>query len=263
MSRSIVVGAALALVVAACNLGHSQSREGEPAPSALPEPAGAEAKNSPAEGEAITVYGARRYGPLYEVGRLPPPTDDRGWPADWEKWPHLSIDVFGLSREFSSTRENRNGPSAYGDLPSYGHLPYGTNGHGNGPYGPNGYGNVPYGPNGHGVGPYGPNGYGNGAYAPHGYGHAPQHGYGRGFGNRDLFSSDSGFALRYGYPESGSGDGQYAPSFGQFGLGAAYGVYPPWLGYGPYGWQPPYFGYGPGYWGGGPRPGGYGPYFGW
>jgi hypothetical protein len=244
VTRSIVVGAVFALVVAACNLGRSQRQEPVPAPSELPDPGGVLSQPSTPADEATVVYGARRYGPLYEEGRLPPPTDDRGWPADWEKWPHLSIDVFGLSREFSSTREYRNGPSVYGN-----HLPYG-----HGPYGPNGYGNGPFGPNG--AGPYGSYGYGTGAYAPHGFG--------RGWGNRDLFSSDSGFALRYGYPDSGPGDGQNSPSFGQFGLGAAYGVYPPWFGYGPYGWQPSYFGYGPGFWGGVPRPyGGYGPYFGW
>ena len=206
MIRSIVLCAALALVLAATNgVGRSQSQEGGP------------------------NYGARRFEPLYETGRLPPPTDENGWPADWDEQPHLSLDVFGVTREFTATREYRN-RSAYGD------RPYGRDGYGNGP-------NAPYGS---GRGPYG------------------RRGFSGRESNRDLFSSDSGFALRYGNPGHGFAYGQYPPPFGY--PGPAYGLYPPSFGYGAYGGYPPYPGYGLPYGGNGlmvQPPGGYLPYFGW
>jgi hypothetical protein len=43
-------------------------------------------------GELVTLYGSRRYGPLYEPGRAPPPTDpDTGWPVDWSVGPYSLV----------------------------------------------------------------------------------------------------------------------------------------------------------------------------
>ncbi len=259
MIRSIVVCAALVLVLAATDrVGRSQSTGGEPAPTVLPDRDPAVVKSSPDGREALATYGSRRFGPLYEAGRTPPPTDDVGWPADWDQWPHLSVEVFGLTREFNATRDYRSRPGVYGDRGSNARRPFGPQDYGNGPYTPHGNGNGPYAPHGYGNGPYGRQGYGNGPYAPHGYG--------GGWENRDLFSSDSGFALRYGYPGSGAVNGQYPPSFGYVDPGSAYGLYPPWFGYGAHGGQMPYYGYGLPQWGNGlmfQPPGRYGPYFGW
>jgi len=247
--RSIVVCAASALVLAASNnVGRSQSRDGEAAATSLRDRDRAVAKSSTDAAEVVTTYGFRRFGPHYEASRSTPPTDDVGWPADWDKWPHLSVDIFGLTREFNSTREYQNSPSTYGDHQSYARRPSGPHRYGNGPYAPHGYGS----------GPYAPHGYGNGWYAPNGYGSGSR--------NRDLFSSESGFALRYGYPGSHSDFGQYPPAFDYPGIGSGYGMYPPPFGYGAHGGQPPYYGYAPPYWGDGwmvEPPGRYGPYFGW
>lgn len=211
MIRSIVICAALVFVLAATKSVCGQSSEG-----------------------------SRRFGPLYDEGRPPPPTDENGWPADWDERPHLSLDVFGVTSEFNATREYRNGSSAYGE------RPYGRDRYDNGPYGSHGYGNGPNGARGYVNGPIGPRGYGNG------------------WGNRDLFSSDSGFALRYGHPGTGPAYDAYPPSFGY--PGPAYGVYPSPYGYGAYGRHPAYYDYGHRYRGDRMMvepPGQYLPYFGW
>jgi hypothetical protein len=227
MIRSIVVCAALAFVLAATNsVGLSQSRKGEAARTPLRDRDRTAVTSSTDAGGLVTTYGSRRFEPLYEGGRPAPSTDDAGWPADWEKWPHLSVEIFGATREFNATREYRNNPSAYGDDQSYSRRSYEPHSYGNGPYTPRGYG--------------------------------------RGWGNRDLLSSDSGFVLRYGYPGPGSAYGQYPPSFGY--SGPAYGLHPPSYGYGAYGGHPAYYDYGPRYWGDGlmvEPPGRYMPYFGW
>jgi hypothetical protein len=205
MIRTIVVCAAF-VVAASSIVGRSQSPEGQ------------------------VNYGSRRFDPLYEEERQPPPTDENGWPADWDQRPHLSLDVFGVTREFNTTRDYSNGPLSYAD------RPYGRHGYGNGPHASHGYGRGPYGPRGDPVGR----------------------------GNHDYFSSDSGFALRYGYPGQDSAYGAYPPSFGY--PGPAYGLYPTPFGYGPYDGPPPYYGYGPPHWGGGSiiePPGSYRRYFGW
>jgi hypothetical protein len=217
--RIIVVKAALAMaVMASSRISHGQEQEAaQPPPNAV--------LQAPIE-ESQPTLGARRFGPIYEPGRLPPATDENGWPADWDERPHLSVDIFGATSEFSATRE-------------FDRRPYGAGQH-------------------FGRGPYGQRGYGHGPYAGRGFG--------RGSENRDLFSSDSAFVLRYGYPGERSAFETYPPWLGAPGFGPAYGPYSPWYGYTPYGGYPSYFGYGPGSWAGAtpvPPPAGYGGYFGW
>ena len=209
MFRIIVVHAVFALVVTASSrVGHSQEQQAS------------------VEDSQSATLGARRFGPIYEQGRLPPATDENGWPADWDERPHLSVDIFGASSEFSASRE-------------FDRRPYGAGQRFE-------------------RGPYGQRGYGHGPYAGRGFG--------RGWGNRDLFSSDSAYVLRYGYPGERSVFEAYPPWLGAPGYGLPYGAYSPPYGYAPYGGYPPHFGYGPGNWADGmpvPPPGAYGGYFGW
>ena len=266
--RSIVACVASLYVVATT----SQFSFGQPSHEATPTPSFANravAQQAAAPNEAVTTLGLRRFGPLYEAGRLPPATDDKGWPADWDQWPHLSLDIFSATREFSSTRDYRHGPWANGGHPSFGGYPaYG---------GSPAYGGPPAAPYAHGNGAYAPPGYGGGFHGPQGYGSGlggsglggsglGGSGLGSGSVSRNLFSSDSGFALRYGYPGDNAGYGFYPPPFGYPFPGSGYASYPPPFGYGPYGGYPPHYGYGPGYWGGGligAPPGRYPPYFYW
>ncbi len=245
MIRNLVAWAALALVLATTSrIARSQSQSG----GTSPDPRQQREQSAVLPAEASPTLGLRRFGPLYEAGRPAPATDDQGWPADWDQRPHLSLDIFSATREFNSTRDFRRGPAGYG--PSA--------------YGPSAYGSPPS----YGGSPNAPYAYGNGAYPPPGYangGYAPQD-YRSGSGSRNLFSSDSAFALRYGYPGESAGYGVNPPPFGYPAPGSPYAFYPPPFGYGPYGGYPPQPGYGPGYWGGGligAPPGRYGPYFYW
>jgi hypothetical protein len=194
----------------------------------------------------ITTLGLRGFSPIYEARRPPPATDANGWPADWDQWPHLSLNVFNATSDFTATRNYRGGPIGYGGYP-YGSPAQSPYAYGNGNY---------------------PPAYGNGPFVPPGYG--------GGWGSSNLFSSNSAFALQYGNPGSGnSGSGNpvsgpslgiYSAPYGYPGFGPGYAFYPPPFGYGPYGWYPPQYGYGAAYWGGGPigaPPGRFGPYFYW
>jgi hypothetical protein len=240
--RNLEICAFAALIcLAAGNVGSGQNAENPATDSAAPERESTAAQNA----EQTPTTGARRFGPLYEEGRPPPATDDRGWPADWDKWPHLSVDVFGATRELNATRDFRNGGFPFGHRAPLGYGAGAPFGYGNGVHAPMGYGAGPYGGFGYGAGPFGPRG------------------FGRGWDNRDFFSADSGFALRYGYPPQSSNNDE-RPSIGY--AAPAYGPYPPPYGYGAYGGYLPYSGYGPRFWGPEPMmgfPGGYGPYFGW
>jgi hypothetical protein len=43
----------------------------------------------------VTLYGSRRFDPLYEPGRPPPPTDPvTGWPLDWSFGPFTLVGGF-------------------------------------------------------------------------------------------------------------------------------------------------------------------------
>jgi hypothetical protein len=189
--------------------------------------------------------------------------------VDWDKQPHLSLDVFSASREFNSEREYgyRRGPYGYGR--PYGDAPYASPD----AYGAPGFGRPGYGAPGFGAPGFGAPGYGGGLYRP--FGRAD------GWSNRSLFGSDSAFALRYGDAANGPALGVYSPLLGYGAPGAGYGWapapfgYPPGFGYGVhpapfgypyYGWQPPYFSAGPGNWAPGSMavpPTGQHQYFGW
>jgi hypothetical protein len=74
-------------------------------------------------GELVTLYGARRFDPVYEPGRPPPPTDpDTGWPVIW---PAPYSFVGGLHY---SPYAYRYSPYGYGYYRSYyrpWYVPYG------------------------------------------------------------------------------------------------------------------------------------------
>jgi hypothetical protein len=75
-------------------------------------------------GELVTLYGSRRYGPLYEPGRAPPPTDpETGWPLTWPLAPYSFV---GATRY--SPYSYRYSPYGYGFYRSYhrpSYVPYG------------------------------------------------------------------------------------------------------------------------------------------
>jgi hypothetical protein len=73
-------------------------------------------------GELVTLYGARRFDPLYEPGRPAPPTDpDTGWPVDWASGPWSPVGLYsGYGYRYS--------PYGYGYYRSYyrpWYVPYG------------------------------------------------------------------------------------------------------------------------------------------
>jgi hypothetical protein len=83
--RPFFFAIALVSIAGVASRAQSNGEAAEPiAPSNIIDSDPSGAKRFLAEwGEPVTLYGSRRYGPLYEPGRAPPPTDPvSGWPLD-------------------------------------------------------------------------------------------------------------------------------------------------------------------------------------